>query len=92
VAHAERPPRTLASEPMAKAVSDFLIDVFREQDSPMNGLHGRQASDAEWEDQHKRNEEMLGRAQQLIDALANDLQITRQDARPSLWPAFGRER
>jgi hypothetical protein len=77
--------RFLSSEAMATMLDDFLTKVFREQDLPMNQLHGATVPAADWEAQHQRSVRMLTEAGLVIDALAKELRLTRADVDRRWW-------
>ncbi|WP_105435673.1 hypothetical protein [Neorhizobium tomejilense] len=69
--------QTLASPQMATELEAFLLRFFVEQDTPINQLWARCASDCDWEQQHRRNLSMLSEANQLVGSLAKDVALTR---------------
>lgn len=72
--------QTLTSESTASKIDGMLTEVFRVQDSPIVATWGQCGVDCAWEQQHKENERMLGRANALIAELAADLKLVKSES------------
>jgi hypothetical protein len=69
--------RTLTSPSISTKLNDFQISVFENQDTPMNQLNQRAATEDEWSVQHRRNGEMLTKADALITDTMNDIGLSK---------------
>jgi hypothetical protein len=69
--------KTLASPAISDKLDEFLKAVFAEQDTPINALIGKKASVSDWEKMHDKSREMLNRANDLIEDLANDMKLSK---------------
>jgi hypothetical protein len=71
--------RNLTSPVISSKIDDFLRRFFLEQDTPLNQLYGRNATDEEWERLHQKNEQMLVEANNLISEIGLDLGLSKND-------------
>jgi hypothetical protein len=71
--------RTLTSAPVGKKLDDFLGEIYKEQDTPINQLWTTCETKCDWQPQHTRSEVMAKRATSLITELANDLGLVKRD-------------
>ena len=69
--------QTLVSPTVSAKISEFLKRMFLEQDTPMMKLYRDKASDDAWQNQHAKNEKMIGEANELIAEIANDMGIAK---------------
>ena len=70
--------RTLVSKDIVDRLDGFLKRIFLEQDTPMMRLYSNDAPDDDWLKQHSKNESMIVEANNLISAIAEDLNLTRR--------------
>jgi hypothetical protein len=71
--------QTLTSPEIAREMNDFQILVFKEQDTPTIALSRSGATEHQWEEQHEKNEEMLGAANALIAKIMRDVALSKSD-------------
>ncbi len=71
--------RTLTSPNLREMIDAHLMDAFRQQDTPMNQLHGSQANGDSWQKQHLTNVKMLENTNKLIEQIAKDLKLAKDD-------------
>lgn len=69
--------QTLVSPHVSQKITGFLNRIFVEQDTPMMRLHRDKATDDAWQQQHKKNVEMITEANLLIAEIANDMNISK---------------
>lgn len=83
--------QTLASPAVAKKMHDFMARFFIEQDTPMNVEWTKCATDCkDWQALHFKNEDMLGEAEGVIDALAVEMKLSNPQASSSAASAGSR--
>jgi hypothetical protein len=73
--------QSLASPAISKKLSDFLVKVFGEQDTPMSELVGKNAPAGEWEKVHGRNVRLTDEAFSLIAELRSEMGLSRANLR-----------
>jgi len=71
--------QTLTSPSVSSKINAFQLRVFAEQDTPMSRLNRRDASTKEWEEQHLRNEQMLGEAHALVSEIMDDVGLSKSN-------------
>jgi len=69
--------KTLVSPSVSAKIDEFLARMFIEQDTPMMMLYRDKAADEAWQEQHAKNEAMIGEANKLIAEIAKDMDLTR---------------
>ena len=83
--------QTLASPAVAKKMHDFMARFFIEQDTPMNVEWNKCGTSCkDWEVLHVKNEDMLGDADSVIEALAVEMKLSNPQASSSAASAGSR--
>lgn len=67
--------RLLSSEKIAEQLEKFLDEIVATQDTPTIVLYSTCTEKCDWNNQHKRNMEMLAKAKVLISSLGADLGV-----------------
>jgi hypothetical protein len=69
--------KTLTSREFSKLLNEFLTEVFLTQDTPTVQQWAKCNIDCDWSTQHQVNQEMLGKANDLVVELAKDLGLVK---------------
>ncbi len=70
--------QTLATPAIASELNNTLTRYFISQDTPLVRMWAECGTQCDWDEQHKKNEEMLATINDYVRKLANDLQVVRQ--------------
>ncbi len=71
--------KALTSPAITTKIDNYVQDVFNEQDTPIQILHRDKASKEKWAAQHQRSIKMLARTNALVDQIARDLELSKND-------------
>ncbi len=69
--------QTLATPAIASELNEMLTRYFISQDTPLVRMWAECATQCNWDEQHKKSEEMLATINDYVRKLANDLQVVR---------------